>query len=297
MTMSETMTATPPTTTLDPAPPLKRCAIIGTAESWNQCPWGDATLEVWGLNDAYLIGVPRADRWYDLHPFHQMVFRPPGGRGSSGPQPTVPAGAYLRPAGHLEWLKTRPMPVFLAEGRPDYPSSQTFPKDALLDWFQRYWPLRRSRRGTIGPGPDYEVSTPAWMLMHALAEGYGEIHVYGIHLATDWERQAQRHNFEFLLGIASGRGVKLVLPEATPICRSSYRYAFEPKADIPVQIAQAQMIAIKTRGAALHQQIAALPWYAHQRRAALTMQLRTLDVELADTRQIAQRASLALETV
>ena len=282
------------TTTTAPVPQpatLKRCAILGTALSWTQCPFDDKTLEVWGLNDGYLLGQPRAERWFDLHPFHQMHFRPQGERTVN--QAEVPVGVYLRPAGHLEWLKTRPMPVFLAEKRPDYPTSQTFPKDQLLEWFKPLWPLRLSRGKTIQPGPDYEVSTPSWMLMLAIAEGYQEIHIYGIHLATQWEYVQQRPNFEFLLGIAAGRGIKVVLPDASPICRASYRYAFEKKADLPEQEATLAINLIKQEGAQLRQRMAKLPWYAHAEREDIKTRLRHLDVLLADNKQIHSRAQIA----
>jgi hypothetical protein len=285
--MSETTVTNTAMTT--PAP-LKRCAIIGTAPSWSQCPWQDKTIEVWGLNDAYLIGVPRADKWFDLHPFHQMSFRPRDQR-VVDPQ-TVPLGVYLRPEGHLEWLKTRAMPVILAEARKDFPTSVTFPKAQLLEWFKPFWPLRYSRKGTVGPGPDYEVSTPAWMLMLAIAEGYQEIHIYGIHLATQWEYVQQRPNFEFLIGLATGRGIKIVLPESAPICKASYQYAFEPKADLPVQQAQLTIDRIKQDGAQIHQALAKLPWYARHQKADLTARLETLDVALLDAKQVLTRTSL-----
>ena len=269
------------------AKPIKRCAIVGTAPSWNQCPYTDTTLEVWCLNDAYLIGVPRADRWYDLHPFHQMSFRPRDQRVVA--QQDIPFGAYLRPEGHLDWLKSRPMPVFLAEKRADFPTSRTFPKDDLLRWFAQFWPFRLTRRGQVEPGPDYEVSTPAWMLMQAIAEGYTEIHVYGIHLATQWEYMHQRPNFEFLLGLAAGRGIKIVLPESAPICKASYRYAFEPKADLPVQEAEYAINQIKAEGRAIREKIIALPWYAKARKQDLISRLAYVDVQLADAKQVLSR--------
>lgn len=290
--MNETTT----TTTNMPSPAsLKRCAILGTAQSWKQCPFQDQTLEVWGLNDGYLLGVPRANRWYDLHPFHQMYFRPPGERAvGSSSWHEVPTGAYLRPSGHLEWLKTRPIPVYLAEARSDWPTSRAFPKDAILDFFKPYWPWRLTRRGTVEPGPDYEVSTPSWMLMHAIVEGYTEIHVYGIHLATEWEYVQQRPNFEWLLGIAGGLGIKIVLPESTPICKAAYRYAFEPKADIPFQEAQRRIQQIKADGATLQQRHAQLPWYASAQKADVRARLEQLHVELLDARQEASRVQATL---
>lgn len=277
---------TPHFTMPEPAP-LKRVAILGTAGSWTQCPFKDLTLEIWGLNDGYLLGVPRATAWFDLHPIHQMNFRPRDQRQVS---PTdVPVGVYLRPEGHLEWLKSRPMPVYLPEARQGYAMGRVFPKEAVLDFWRPFWPWRLKRGGLIEPGPDYEVSTPSWMLMLAVMEGYQEIHVYGIHLATQWEYVQQRPNFEFLLGVAAGRGTRIVLPDAAPICKAGYRYAFEPKADIPEQQAQLQIVTIKQEGLKLRQTHATLPWYARQRRQDIEARLQCLDVELADAKSTLSR--------
>ena len=279
------------TTTMMPAPgPLKRCAIIGTAPSWMMCPWKDETLEVWTLNDGYLLGQPRSDRHYELHPPYQMAFRPRDQRSVSAWD--VPIGAYVRPEGHLEWLRAHPKLVIMAQTSPAFPRAVAFPKQAVLDWFQPYWPWRLTRTGSVIAGPDYEVSTPAWMLMQAIAEGYGEIHIYGIHLATQWEYQVQRPNFEFLLGLAAGRGVKIVLPQQAPICQSSYRYAFEPKADIPEQTLQRQVEIIKAEGLALRKRGAALPWYRRAAQADIAARLTQLDVELMDTKQALTRTHL-----
>ena len=263
--------------------PLKRVAILGTAPSWQQCPWQDKTLEIWGLNDGYLLGVPRADAWFDLHPTHQMLFRPRDQR--TVPQTGIPIGVYLRPEGHLEWLKSRPIPVYLPEARPGYPTGRVFPRDEVFAFWRQFWPWRVKRNGTIEPGPDYEVSTPSLMLMLAVMEGYQEIYVFGISLATTWEYVEQRPNFEFLLGVAIARGVKIVLPESAPICQAKYKYAFEPKADIPLQQAQHDIATIKAEGLKLRQEAAGLPWYAQGRKQTIDARLRHLDVVLADAKQ------------
>jgi hypothetical protein len=279
------------TNTTMPSPqPLKRCAIIGTAQSWKECPFGDKTLEVWGLNDAYMVGVPRADRWFDIHPFHQMVFRTERNVNAAD----VPTGCYLRPQGHLDWLRTRPMPVYLEHARPDFPTSQTFPLQQVLDFFAPHWPYRVTRTGQITGGPDYEVSSPSWMLMLAILEGYQEIHVYGIHLATQWEYIEQRPNFEWLLGFASGRGIKIVLPQSTPICRAKYRYGFEPKADIPLQQIEQQIVGIKTEGAKLKEELTKLPTWAIGRKKDLLARQVRLDAQLADARQAQSRIHVTL---
>lgn len=280
-------------TTVTPFPtpqPLKRCAIVGTAQSWKACPYDDPTLEVWALNDAYMIGIPRANRWYDLHPFHQMVFRTEKIVNPAD----VPVGCYLRPQGHLDWLRTRPMPVFLAEARKDFPTSQTFPVQAIVDFWQPFWPWRLTRTKQVLAGPDYEVSTPSWMLMQAVMEGYQEIHVYGIHLATQWEYLQQRPNFEFLLGVASGLGRKIVLPQSTPICRAAYRYAFEPKADIPLQQLEYDIVRIKTDGLEAKSKLEKTAFWQVGQRKELQRRIARADVLLADTRQAQQRAQLQI---
>lgn len=274
---------------------LKRCAILGTAQSWTQCPWADQTLETWTLNDGYVLGMPRISRHYDIHPFHQMQFRPAEQRviGSSQAH-EVQIGAYLRPTTHLEWLRTRPFPVFLNQARTDYPTSQTFPIDQILEFFKPHWPWRLTRKGQIVPGGDYEVSTPSWMLMHAIMEGYGEIHIYGIHLATEWEYLQQRPNFEWLLGFAAGRGAKIVLPASAPICKAAYRYAFELKADLPQQRLSQQMAKIKQEGAQLKQELATVPWYRPGRKKDLSTRVQTLDIELLDARHELGRVGAGL---
>lgn len=287
------LTLTAPTATpIDPAmlaaAPLRRCAIIGTAQSWNQCPWEDQGLEVWSLNDAYLRGIPRMTRWYDLHPPHQWVTQAAAqARISTGAlgRIAMPAGGYLRPDTHAQWLATRPCPVYVLQPRPDWPTSRAFPFAEILQAFAPMWPWRRQRSGQILAGTDYETSTPAWMLLHALLEGYQEIHVYGIHLATEWEYLEQRPNFEWLLGLAAGRGVKIVLPQMAPICRAPFRYGIELKADVPVKMLTHQMEQIKAEGALVRQRHEALPRWQIGARCNARARLARLDLELTDTRR------------
>jgi hypothetical protein len=79
-----------------------------------------------------------------------------------------------------------------------------------------------------------------------LMQGVKELHIYGIHLATEHEYIEQRPNFEMLCGALLGRGKRtisvkdgmrryetadgiLVLPEAAPVLQSAFQYAFQPR--------------------------------------------------------------------
>lgn len=217
---------------------MERVAIVGTAPSWTLTPWQDAGLHILSLNDAYqLAGFQRADGWYDLHPLDHfyIVPTPPAGQRAVVYSHQIPPGSYVRPAGHLDWLATQTMPVWLAPehaaqlaASATWPSAHAFPKAEIEAAFGSYF-----------------TSTPAWMLAHAILQGAREVHIYGIHLSTESEYLEQRANFEFLIGCVLGRGKRaitvsgglrryetadgiIVLPEASPVLTSPFQYAFEP---------------------------------------------------------------------
>jgi hypothetical protein len=168
--------------------PAKRICICGTAPTWRDAPFDDPSVEFWMLNDMHLLNPPRADRWFDLHPLDKMFFR---GAGQKMQGHDVPAGFFLRPAGHLEWLRKQQIPVYVQDAAAlGSPSARTFPREAIVQRF----------------GPNF-ASSPAWMVALAMLEGATEIFIYGIHLATEWEYQKQKPNLTFLMGIAAGLGI------------------------------------------------------------------------------------------
>ena len=72
--------------------PEKRCAIIGTAPSYRLTPWDDPTLEIWTLNDEWIINLPRSSRHFDLHPFELFYFRDPKKKLQAV---DIPAGVFV----------------------------------------------------------------------------------------------------------------------------------------------------------------------------------------------------------
>jgi hypothetical protein len=208
----------------------KKCAIVGTAESYSMTPWHDTSIKIVALNDSYVLGLPRIDEFYELHPLDKMYFRPRDQRRVL--ETAVPPGHYVRPEGHIEFLKeaAKTIPVWLQHTPPtDWPEKACrFPIEAIEAKYGTYW-----------------ASGPAYELMHLYERGFREIHIYGIHLATDHERQDQRHNFEFLIGrllgpemresrqgdlrVFEGRETKIVLPVASPLLQHGWKYAYESK--------------------------------------------------------------------
>lgn len=212
----------------------ERVAIVGTAQSWTKTPWSDTGLHIRSLNDAYRMkGFIRADAWYDLHPLNKF-YHPHEGNQVYAHQ--IPPGHYCRPADHLAWLAKQQIPVWL---HPDYATqhpdaanwahARAFPKAEIEQHFGRYC-----------------TSSPGWMMAQAIMDGVKELHIYGIHLATEHEYIEQRPNFEMFCGALLGRGKRketvhdglrryetkdgiLVLPESAPVLQSNFQYAFEPR--------------------------------------------------------------------
>jgi hypothetical protein len=213
----------------------RQFVIIGTAPSWQRTPWKAPNVLLASLNDAYQLG-PRGfgecHEWYDPHPLNHFIF--PETKALYAHQ--VPPGHYVRPKGHLEWLASRPYPVYL---QPDYltqhpnaaewQNAKPFPRQQIVEHFGQYF-----------------TSTPQWMMAFALMRGFSDFAVYGIHLATEQEYREQRPGFEFLIGRVLGKGKLSVtvkdgmrhyetadghvsLPEESPVLQSKFQYAFETR--------------------------------------------------------------------
>jgi hypothetical protein len=243
----------------------RRIAIVGTAPTWKATPWADPTLEIWALNDMHVMNLPRADRWFDLHPLDKMYFRTPNTPVFEG---DVPAGYFVRPAGHVEWLRKQTIPVYVQDAAQlGSPSAVTFPKAQIEAKFGTHF-----------------ASSPAWMIGLALLEGVTELHIYGIHLATEWEYVKQKPNMTFLLGLAAGLGVKVVLPKGCPLLAESHQYAFESDPDIAKVALKRKLQRVQKEAAAVQQREKARKWYQrkdpnHASRLAF-LQAQMMDCQL-----------------
>lgn len=271
------------------SPRKKRVCIVGTAQSWRSTPWSDPTIEIWSLNDAYALGFPRADRWFEIHPIDKMVFRPQSQKAID--LRTIPPGHYLRPAGHLEWLKAQAatIPVYLQDTPPDgWPvNAQRFPVEHVFKAF----------------GDSYWACGPSYMLALAILEGYTEIWITGIHLATQHEYREQRPQWEHLLGRLLGPTVtestkdgfryydghvRIVLPEACPILQHGWKYAYEPKPLPPANPYADELRATREEKQAL---VAALiAWPVGKDKSRQLERLRRLEIiEIDIQQQMAKR--------
>jgi hypothetical protein len=272
----------------------KKICIMGTAQSWKRSPFSDLSWDIYGLNDGYMLRPPRVTRWAELHPLDKMVFRSPNQKVVL--RDSIPDGYYVRPEGHIEWLKQQAetMQVFLQKEPPsDWPANaHRFPIEAVEAEF----------------GSSYWASGPAYMLAQVVLEGYAEIMITGIHLATEAEYREQRPNWELLLGRVLGRSVKestrpgfrvytgavtIVLPEECPILRHGWKYAYESKPKPPANPYRDEL---KQTVKAKNQLIEKLVnWPPNEDKSVAMEQLRRLDVIEGDCRHLMQKAAMAAD--
>lgn len=263
----------------------KKAAIVGTFSTWKQAPFNDPSLYIVSLNDAYSLGIPRADEWVEVHPLDKMWFRKKGQKVVDPRQ--IPEGHYVRPEGHLEWLQkqAQTIPVWLQNDPPNgWPvNAKRLPVEELDAKYGAYW-----------------ASGPAYILMHLYERGFREFHIYGIHLATEHEYREQRPNFEHLLGrllgpavevtVNKGRrihkgssGVTVILPESCPILAHGWKYAYEPK-PVKADPDAAEWVAVRAEKQALTK--ALVNWPKGKDKTKALARLQRLDVIEMDIQQM-----------
>jgi hypothetical protein len=182
--------------------PVKSCAIVGFAPTWQQTPWDDRNLELWGMNALHRVAGERNwSRWYQLH--------------------DIELGHGKNDYDHLGWLRAqKDIPIFMWEehiAKYEIPNAVPYPKQEILDFFDT----------------DYFTNTVSWMLAHAIYEGYKNIQVYGVDMAQDSVLQGQseysyqRPSCEFFMGWARGAGIDLYLPPESDLLKTPYLYGAE----------------------------------------------------------------------
>lgn len=66
---------------------------------------------------------------------------------------------------------------------------------------------------------DYWISSIAYMVSLAIHEGAEEIGLFGVDMDIGSEYEYQRANAEYLIGFARGRGIKVRIPDASPLLK------------------------------------------------------------------------------
>ena len=177
---------------------VKKVAIVGTAMSYKEAPYGDPSWEIWGLNDHWNL-LPRATRWFESQSEeHCAATNCTNGTG-------LP---------RMEWYRKAPIPVYMPDHYASAPMSIKYPLREIQAWLSEVDPQ----------GFNYFTNTVSFMIALALYEGFDIIHLFGVDMAVGSEYEKQRPSCEFFLGIAKGLKVELYIPEQADLLKCMERY-------------------------------------------------------------------------
>jgi hypothetical protein len=144
--------------------------------------------EVWGINA--VAGVIMCDRV-----FHMDDVRIQETRAKAAPESNI--------ARMLEWLRVHPGPVITSRAHPDYPGLVEFPLAEVLNAFRFA----------------YFNSTAAYAVAYAIFLGVKKLSLFGMDYTYPNAHDAEKGRacVEFWLGIASQRGIKILIPKASTL--------------------------------------------------------------------------------
>lgn len=194
-----------------------RICIVGFADGHRDAaPWQDQGLEFWGINrlHAVLPGKPWT-RWFELHSLEEFYGH------------SAPGGVDQQ---HIDFLRSFQGPVYVRGQDMDLARdwgierAEPFPLDALLQKYHPYF------TNTVS----YLIALAIEMLAADPPSPTPQIQMFGVDMAQDSllqnEYRGQRPSCEWLLGMAQGRGIEVVLPPGSDLLRASHLYGFSDDA-------------------------------------------------------------------
>lgn len=165
-----------------------KVAVIGLAESSHHlAPWGDSEWQKWCL--AWDSRRFEADRAFEMHDWPLLV--------------AYESRQYIDRLSELDQ-------VVMFDAYAQVRKSVAYPFDAVAK--------------TIGG--DYFCSSIAYMVALAIHEGAEEIGIWGVDMDAGEEYAYQRANMEYLIGLARGKGIKVTIPDVSPLCKFQSNFAY-----------------------------------------------------------------------
>lgn len=159
---------------------LKEVVIVGLSQTTHgDVPWEKP--DIWGLpwDEGYWR---RFSRLFEMHDLSLIRDVP------------------CRPVGYEDRLRSVEVPLYMQEQY--FPEATRYPFEAVAE-----------------TTTDYFNSSIGYMLALAIHEQYERISIFGVDMKADDEYGYQKPNAEYLIGLARGRGIEVLIPEASPLCK------------------------------------------------------------------------------
>lgn len=182
-----------------PRPPMRqvrKIAILGGAHTIRFAPFEDWSWELWSHASCRDRCRRAPDLLFDLHP--PELWRNPRKKNWD--------------PGYYEWIKRNHIPIYMQDRYKDVPASMKYPFEQMITEFPR----------------GYMTNQVAYMIALALMEGVTHLGLFGCEYSTESEYGPQRGSAEYWLGVAEGRGVRVLLPPGCDLLnKPALMYGYE----------------------------------------------------------------------
>lgn len=209
----------------DGVTPRKKIALVGFASSTRgQAPFDEPEWAIAGMNQLSRM-IPRADFWFEMH--------------SKWNTALVPGTDY---AG---WLGGCGMPVIMTDRVEGIPTSVRYPVEELsaevTDYFTSTvaymvaFAIRQIDRlvsARLAASPTNGLASLAdFAALQKSVYAEYTIGIFGIDLIVGEEYDWQKACAEFWIGQALAKGITVMIPPQSALCRQLYRYGYQMQVD------------------------------------------------------------------
>lgn len=113
------------------------------------------------------------------------------------------------------------IPVWMWKHYDEIPLSEAFPIDEITGRFRKYF-----------------TNSISFLIAKAIMDGYTDIGLFGVHMATTTEYAHQRPSCEYFLGYAEALGINVWIPDGADLLKAARMYGFEPAGDVQKKLSK-----------------------------------------------------------
>lgn len=185
---------------------MKRLAIVGShPDTRENAPFDDPDVDIWVFNEAAMAAWCR--RWDAVFQIHTPeVYTSPNNTSNKG---------------HWAWLQEAhgERVIWMGEQDERVPNSRKYPLDEIIE-------------KVPGAHLRWFDSSPSYAMALAIYQGYEEITLYGMDLVSNTEYVHQLRNWNFWVGVAMGRGIRIVFESEPNDFGNGRLYGYEGEVQI-----------------------------------------------------------------
>ena len=151
----------------------KKICIVGYSNTQRLAPYKDLSWSIWTFNHRYNIH-PRIDLHFDIH-------------NTKG---------YTNDHQYYKWIMKNKNKIIMNGLDSRFNDVIIYPKEDIIKKYDNCF-----------------TSSVAWILAYAMEQNPKSIALYGIDCATESEYISQKAGIMYLLGLAKGLDIEIILPE------------------------------------------------------------------------------------